>query len=124
MIKHGEAPYLECSSRGDVRFSAFFARVDGKTIEDQYQAYKIFQDGSTGLTWREAKGKHPVNMNACRRYYSELWDRYIQENPELLDVLKAATGLSDMFGQEGHVCQATELWRIRNKVEINQEYWT
>ena len=35
------------------------------------------------------------------------------ENPGLLDVLRAASGLSDIFGQPGHCCQATELWRIR-----------
>jgi hypothetical protein len=42
-----------------------------------------------------------------------LWDQYIAENPELLEVLKAATGVSDVFGKAGSVCQATELWRIR-----------
>lgn len=114
MIRHGEAPYLECSSKGDKRFSAFYAKVDGKSIEEQYQGYKIFQDGRSNLNWRVAKGMHPLNMAECMNYYSELWDRYIQENPELLVVLKEATGLSDIFGQEGHVCQATELWRIRN----------
>ena len=52
MIKHGTAPFWECSSKGDKRFSAFYARVDGRSIEEQYQAAKIFEDGSTGLTWR------------------------------------------------------------------------
>ena len=36
------------------------------------------------------------------------------QHAELFDVLINATGLSDVFGQPGHVCQATELWRIRN----------
>ena len=27
MIKIGEAPFLECSSKGDKRFSAFYARI-------------------------------------------------------------------------------------------------
>jgi hypothetical protein len=114
MIKHGEAPYLECSSKGDKRFSAFHAKVSGRSIEDRYQASKVFEDGTTGLSWREAKGRLPVNMDYCRRYYSWLWDEYIIANPSLLKVLREATGLSDTFGQEGHVCQATELWRIRN----------
>lgn len=115
MIRHGEAPFLECSSRGDKRFSAFYARVDGKSIEDAYQAAKVFEDGSTGHSWRTAKGKRAVNMEEVAALYSQLWDRYIEERPELLAVLRAATGLSDMFGQVGHVCQATELWRIRNQ---------
>lgn len=113
MIRHGIAPFLECSSRGDKRFSAFFARVNGRSIEDQYQAAKRFADGSTGLTWREAKGKPPVNVVEVRTLYSALWDQYITEHPELLPVLLSASGLSDMFGQPGHACQATELWRIR-----------
>lgn len=114
MIRHGEPPYLECSSRGDRRFSAFVARVDGRSIEDTYQAAKVFDDGSTGLGWRAAKGKRATNGDECRRLYARLWDRYIAQHPELIDVLIAANGLSDMFGQPGHCCQATELWRIRN----------
>ena len=116
MIKHGEAPYLECSSRGDKRFSAFYARLkahDNKSIEEIYQACKVFEDGSTGLTWRQAKGRKPVNIDEVSRLYSYLWDMYIIENPELLQVLLDASGVSDMFGQKGHQCQATELWRIR-----------
>lgn len=113
MILHGDPPYLECSSRGDRRFSAFYALVDGRTIEAQYQGAKRFADGRTGLGWREAKGRQAVNAEECAALYSALWNQYIVEHPELLDVLLAATGLSDVFGQKGHVCQATELWRIR-----------
>ena len=118
MIQHGEAPFLECSSRGDKRFSAFYARIKkygNKTIEELYQAAKVFEDGSTGLTWREAKGRKTVNAEETARLYRKLWQRYIKENPRLLRVLIDASGLSDIFGQEGHMCQATELWRIRRK---------
>lgn len=121
MIKHGEAPYLECSSKGDKRFSAFYARFSnnlGRSLEEIYQGTKCFADGSTGLTWKEAKGKKAINQKDCNRIYSILWDLYIQENPELLDVLKNASGLSDVFGQKGHCCQATELWRIRNENKL------
>lgn len=116
MIRVGEAPYLECSSRGDKRFSAFCAHVNryGGTIEQLYQARKRFADGSTGLTWREAKGRHPINREFCEKWYAHLWDQYMWENKHLLPVLKSATGLSDMFGQPGRMCQAVELWRIRN----------
>jgi hypothetical protein len=113
MIRHGVAPFLECSSKGDKRFSAFFARVDGQSIEDLYQAAKVFSDGRTGLTWREARGRVAVNQVEVAALYSALWDIYIDQNPELLAVLKQASGLSDIFGQPGHCCQATELWRIR-----------
>lgn len=114
---HRVLSYLECSSRGDKRFSAFYARLErwgDRSIEDLYQASKLFDDGSSGLGWRAAKGRQCVNQEEVRQLYSALWDQYIAENPILLEVLRAATGLSDTFGQEGHACQATELWRIRN----------
>lgn len=114
MIRRGNPPYLECSSRGDSRFSAFSAKVNGRSIEDQYQAAKVFPDGSTGLTWRQAKGRQAENQYDVATLYSKLWDQYIVEHPELLLVLKQASGLSDMFGQPGCCCQAIELWRIRN----------
>lgn len=114
MIRHGSPPYVECSSRGDRRFSAFYATVDGKSIEDIYQAAKSF-GGVSGYSWRQAKGQVPDNVGEVAVLYSRLWDRYISEHPDLLGVLLAASGLQDTFGQPGHVCQATELWRIRNK---------
>lgn len=121
MKRHGEAPYLECSSKGDKRFSAFAARIrkySNRSIEDLYQSFKVFEDGSTNLPWKEAKGRKAVNQAEATEYYSHLWDVYIEENPELLEELVKASGLSDIFGQPGHCCQATELWRIRG-VAIN-----
>lgn len=117
MIAHGVAPYLECSSKGDTRFSAFYAKIKARgnmSIERIYQRAKVLEDGSTGNEWRFAKGKRAVNQEECTKLYSQLWDEYIKENPQLLVVLREAAGLSDTFGQEGHCCQATELWRIRN----------
>lgn len=118
MIRHGEPPYLECSSKGDKRFSAFYARLwkrGGHSIEEIYQAAKTFEDGRTGLGWREAKGKRAINAEEVATLYALLWDEYVQENPVLISVLKEASGLSDIFGNPGSVCQATELWRIRNE---------
>lgn len=122
MIYHGKAPFLECSSAGDKRFSAFYARIRGRenrTIEAIYQGAKVFSCGTTGLSIKEAKGKRPTNGRELRVLYSTLWDEYIQENPQLLPILFAATGLSDRFGQRGHCCQATELWRIKNSYQVN-----
>jgi hypothetical protein len=118
MIRHGEAPFLECSSKGERRLSAFHARIKARgnrSIEDIYQAAKVFADGSTGLSWALAKGRTPVNADAVRQLYTTLWDEYIDENPNLLDLIAQAAGLSDVFGQRNHACQATELWRIRAK---------
>lgn len=118
MVKHGTAPFLECSSKGDKRLSAFFARIKGRgnqSIENIYQATKVFEGGITGLNWKSAKGKLPVNIIEVRKLYSTLWDEYITENPTLLDVVKQASGLSDVFGTQGSACQASELWRIRSE---------
>lgn len=112
MIRHGEEPYLECSSKGDKRLSAFYAKVKGKSIEELYQSAKILEEPVKH--WKEAKGKKAINQDELNVYYSYLWDIYIEENPDLLTIIKQASGLSDIFGQEGHCCQATELWRIRN----------
>jgi hypothetical protein len=116
MIQHDATPFLECSSRENRRFSAFAARIRGRgnrSIEDIYQAAKVFADGSTGLSWRDAKGKRAVNADAVRALYSVHWDEYIAENPHLLAVLTAASGVQDLLEQAGHACQATEFWRIR-----------
>lgn len=116
MVEHGTAPFYECSSYGDKRFSAFYACIKARNwtaIEDIYQRAKVFADGSTGLSRYKAKGRKPVNIVEVRALYSQLWDEYIAENPQLVEVLVRQTGLSDRFGQRGHACQATELWRIR-----------
>ena len=118
-MKYGKPPFLECSTRGDKRFSAFYAIVNGKTIEDQYQSAKVFDDGSTGLHWKEAKGRKAVNATQCAILYENLWRQYISEHSQLLDVLKRATGLSDMFAKKGSVNQAQVLWKIRKEQMIN-----
>ena len=115
MMRYGKPPFLECSTRGDKRFSPFYAIVNGKIIERQYQAAKIFEDGSTGLDWKQAKGRKAINMEECTLLYEKLWRQYIFEHLELLNVLKHAPGLSDMFAQRGNNNQAEVLWKIRNE---------
>lgn len=119
MIRYGKEPFLECSSKGDKKFSAFYAKVNGRSIEEQYQAAKIFEDGSTGLHWKEAKGRKAINSAECVILYENLWRQYISEHSQLLDVLKKASGLSDMFATKGSVNQAHVLWKIRNENNIN-----
>lgn len=130
MLTRGVAPFLECSTRGDTRFSPFYAKVNGVSIEDAYHACKVLRapgktlfgaDTRTNLTWREAKklqkaGWTLENPEECAKLYRRMFKQYMKEHRELLDVLKNASGLSDMFGQEtGNVCQVIELWRIRKQ---------
>lgn len=117
MLRRGSAPFLECSTKGDRRFSAFAARprsLKGRSIEEAYQGMKVFEDGRTGLGWREAKGRRAVNMAECQAAYEKWWREWVEEQ-DLISILTAATGLSDMFGREGSVCQAEVLWRIRKE---------
>lgn len=116
MLTRGHAPFLECSTRGDKRFSAFCAypaSLHGRSIEAAYQAMKILPDGRTGLSWREAKGQPATNKAACIAAYERWWLEWVHEQ-NLLPTLLAASGLSDRFGRESSVCQADVLWRIRN----------
>lgn len=117
MLSFGCAPFLECSSKGDRRFSAFYAKIQSlgnRSIEDLYQHKKVFADGTTGLGWRAAKGKTPINGTECRVFYTWLWTQYFDENPALYAVLQKYNGFTDVFGQAGHCCQAEEIFRIKN----------
>lgn len=120
MIRHGVPPFLECSSRGDKRFSALFAKVKmlgNLTIEHTYQAFKVLPDGTSGNPIEKAKGLPAQNAELASKLYKALWVIYIiKENPHLIPVLTQAFGLSDTFGQRGHCCQATELWYIRGVI--------
>lgn len=123
-IQYGVAPFLECSSRGEKRFSAFYARINrrsNRSIEELYQASKIFANGITNLSWQQAKGKRPINRLEAIVFYSNLWDEYMQENPHLMQLLVQASGLADFYGQKGSCCQAEELWRIRNNFILERD---
>ena len=81
----------EVSSRGDKRFSAFYARLkDGRTIEQAYQQAK-----GTG------KGRPAKDPNF--RYWEEylgLWKRWASENPHMIEhlrVVAAGRVLTDQF---------------------------
>lgn len=123
MIKHGHPPYLEASSAGDKRFSAFFARIKNrgfKSIEEIYQSSKIFEDGKPVINWRQAKGHKAVNQIEVSILYQKLWNEYIQENPHLILVLLETPGISDKFATPGSNNQATALWNIRkNYIEAS-----
>lgn len=137
MYSIGFAPFLECSSKGDKRFSAFYAKLShGKTIEKIYQGGKIFLvDGKeiTNLPPMEAKalqklGHVAVNQAEMRSFYSTLWDVYFKENPDLIELILKYRGFTDVFGQEGNACQAEEVYRIwvetmaRKLAKVQEQY--
>ncbi len=110
----------EVSSKGDKRFSAFYARLKGvnnRTIEDIYQTdikgYKTMQEG---------KGKPAISGIDRKEQWSQyldLWVQFANENPKLMQELaNKANGkvLTDMFANTD-INQARALSEILNKFD-------
>jgi len=110
---------LECSSKGDKRFSAFYAKVEvfGRydSIENHYQLSKRFGE-DIPKTWRDAKGKQPTHLcingfDYCIKFteswYDLLWVKYLDANPNLVNIAKQFDDYHDIFkGKKSTVCQA------------------
>jgi len=108
-------PGYEVSSKGDKRFSAFFARLhDGKSIEYHYQ---VSVKGYPSIS--EGKGKPPLDPSVdLWEEYLKLWKEWAKQNPELIDELKLVLPqfdytLTDMFATS-KVNQARALVTILN----------
>lgn len=120
---------LECSSKGDKRFSALFAKVEvfGKfdSIEAHYQGCKEFLDESGNIVrasdWKEAKawqkaGNKPVRINVngltlpmdyLTSFYKLLWVKYLDANQSLVEYAKGFDQFNDIFrGKNTMNCQA------------------
>jgi hypothetical protein len=112
----------ECSSKGDTRFSPFYATMrDGRTIEEWYQCeIKGYDPG--GTDWRKGKGRPSLieypGDNQWRAYLL-LWKSWAKRNPELmLELLDHArehkNTLSDRFATTP-INQARALATILNE---------
>lgn len=108
---------LECSTRGDRRFSALYARVkvfgNERTIEEHYQLSKRFPWAPA--TWREAKGKRPVHIEVggvrlpaeyLTSWYAYLWLRYLDSHPELVEYARQFDEFRDSMAKPGTNSQA------------------
>ncbi len=110
---------FECSSKGDKRFSALYAKLpDGRTIEEHYQCdVKGYQPG--GRDWRLGKGKPPLDPSTdLWKEYLGLWQIWAAAHPELMDELRAQVSLknytlSDRFASTP-ISQARALAEILN----------
>ena len=122
-FKHSRFGGYECSSQGDKRFSALFARMpDGRTIEMHYQCdIKGYCPG--GTNWKLGKSKPPINPSIdLWKEYLGLWEQWAFLNPNLMGELGYAAQakgylLSDRFATTP-VNQARALATLLNK------YWT
>jgi len=112
----------ECSSKGDRRFSAFYAVMpDGRTIEEHYQCdVKGYDVG--GQQWRLGKGKPPLDPTRDMwAEYLALWRAWAKINSELIEELRGRAAahnciLSDCFASTP-VNQARALAQILNETK-------
>ena len=116
---------LECSSKGDMRFSAFGAEVEmfGKTavIEEHYQLCKRFGD-FTPTSIYDIKGKNRkvdpdklthINILGVdlpsefrEEFYKLLWLKYLDEHPELVAYARHFDDYNDIFKGKSLCCQS------------------
>lgn len=108
---------LECSSRGDRRFSALYAKVTfddySDTIEHHYQGCKRFNgvQGSYGRVkgkkpdYIEVKGRH-LEVKYLTPFYNMLWLIYLDSHPDYVEFLKQFDDYNDMFKGKAYNCQA------------------
>lgn len=113
---------LECSTKGDKRFSAFCAyiTINGKTdsIEHFYQNAKRTADGNVA-----GKGK-PFDYFICpycgKKFppelvgdlYKGMWIVYYNKHPELVEYAKQFDSFHDMFRGKSKNCQADVIAEI------------
>lgn len=121
-VRWGNNGY-ECSSKGDHRFSALYAKMpDGRTIEMWYQCdIKGYNIG--GRNWRLGKGKPPLinwDRDQLASLYLNLWKFWAIHNSGLIIELaeiareKHDGVLSDCFAHGNHINQANALAEIIN----------
>ena len=135
---------LECSSKGDARFSAFYANVEickeTKSIEEHYQLAKRFRKGGRIVVPQkvmDAKGKAPINfivggevfdVKDLTSFYVYLWVKYLDQSPDLVKVLAKYDDYSDMFKGKSINCQADvirDYMRDRAKlVKLHKDFFT
>lgn len=110
---------LECSSKGDKRFSAFYAKVKvfgyEDSIEGHYQSCKRNKEGHIAGKGRKVElmviptdiGKSfKLEPRFLTAYYKLLWCCYLDAHPELVEYASAYDDYNDMFRGKAINCQA------------------
>lgn len=113
---------LECSSAGDRRFSAFYARVQlagqVQSIEDWYQLSKRWEGEPAPTDWRQAKGRYPdyleilgvrVPVALMSAWYDYLWFVYLSRSPHLVAHASQFDHFTDRYARRGGVSQARSI---------------
>ena len=119
---------LECSSKGDKRFSAFYAYINlygvNDSIEYHYQGCKRFYVQPTKIKGAmpdyyvqptEIKGAMPdyIEINNIKYdlkyltpFYKLLWVKYLDNHIELVEYAKQFDDFNDIFKGKSINCQA------------------
>ncbi|MGL5315312.1 MAG: hypothetical protein ACRC92_18795 [Peptostreptococcaceae bacterium] len=114
---------LECSSKGDKRFSALYAKIKVNgvydSIENHYQKAKLFKDGHGFIR----KGAKPIGIHfngvdykdtsLLSSYYAMLWFKYLFTNKDLLEVINSYDDFTDTFRGKSVNCQADMIKDVR-----------
>ena len=118
-IKWSRFGGYDVSTKGDKRFSAFYARLpDGRNIEEHYQCdVKGYDVG--GKNWRLGKGKPPRTPRDTWPEYLALWRIWAHLNPSLIEELQEKVKshnnlISDRFATT-QINQARALKEILNE---------
>lgn len=123
---------LECSSKGDRRFSAFYAMIPlagtYDSIENHYQLSKRNGDVKPN-NWKELKGKPithfeidgiSIPLKYEEALYNLMWLIYLDMCPTLVKFASKFDDYTDMFRRNnGVVCQADA---IREYVKKGRNY--
>jgi len=98
---------LRCDSKGDHRFSALYAYLGVRTIEQWYQDAKRNENG---YPYKKPKGEQAtfLLLDATyipaiiiqHEYYLLLWHAYLRKHPTLLEYAATFEGFQDVF--DGH----------------------
>ena len=92
---------LECSSRGDKRFSAFYAYVKVNGVNDSIEHH--YQNAKRPIPKKGAKpeyleiGGNHYPTSCLTAWYLLLWVKYLDEHPELVEFAKQFDDFHDMF---------------------------
>lgn len=114
---------LECSTKGDKRFSSLYARIkigeEIKSIENWYQLSKSF-DGKRFDNFRDVKryqhqGNNPdafymkgekFEIKLISQFYKLMWARYLDKHPSLVEYASQFDDFTDCFRNKNTInCQ-------------------
>ena len=105
---------LECSSRGDKRFSAFYAKISFygsyDSIENHYQSVKRNAAGRKVSKGQPVDHIHINGRMLDAKYltplYTMMWIKYLDKHPELVEYAQSFDEFTDMFRGKCINCQA------------------